>query len=940
MGSESIFTKMRHVVLLGLFCVTASGGAEAGRQQATVYYEQAAVLFNAGKYPEAIIQLKNALKDDGALLAARILLGQAYMESGDAAAAEKELHEAERLGADKGLTAVPLAKSYLKQYKYQALLNDLYLDAYPASVQGELLAYHGHAYLEMQQLKEAEKAFRQASERAPLSPAPLSGLALMQLRAGNTAEAEGAVKKALALAPADVDALSVKAAMIHARGDLKAAIAAYGVVVAKEPTHLEARLARAGVYIDLKEYTKAATDLGYLTTKYPFEPRVIYMHSLVYGYLNEPAKAQQALKKAAAIIDGLPTAMLLQSRQLMLLAGLTYSGIGNYQQAQSHLERLLKLDSKNIAARKLLGAVLLALKKYDDVVAQLQPLVDSGVRDYKLLTLLGTAYMHKGQHDKAVALLEDAVALGGGDLDPRFHLALSNFGAGKQAQGSAELAAIFEKNSNRSDVGAALAVMYIKQGKSDAAINALKTILLQEPGNITFNNLLGTAQVLAGQYDAARVTFTKVETQVPKFIPVQINLSRLDSLTGRHDKASQRLQAAMIIEGAPVALLMFEQAKVAEVAGDRDGAIRWAEKGRSQDRNALPLRRYLVGLYQRSDDPKKALDVALEAKLIAPEDLEVLDLVANGYITANDPRGAAGLLRQMTTLAGFDHQWLYRIAEKQYLIKSYKEAEWSLQKAVQAAPGFAPANVALIETLIGLDKVDEAEVKLRAAQKNISGFAEGERLLGDLYLKRGDQQRAIASYEIAQRRQPTATLAIKLYQAYAAAGDWSKAVAVMRDWSSRHPQDLNAKQALAEAYLRQGQYQQAAAVYEEVAKNSPDNGPLLSNLAFTYLKMGKLNRALDLAQKAYGLSPNDAGVSDTLGWVLVKSGQAEKGLSYLRDAFSRASNNPEIRYHIAATLAELGRTAEAKTELSAVLDSKLEFDGIGEARALQRRLVK
>ncbi len=162
----------------------------------------------------------------------------------------------------------------------------------------------------------------------------------------------------------------------------------------------------------------------------------------------------------------------------------------------------------------------------------------------------------------------------------------------------------------------------------------------------------------------------------------------------------------------------------------------------------------------------------------------------------------------------------------------------------------------------------------------------------------------------------------------------------MRDWSSRHPQDLNAKQALAEAYLRQGQYQQAAAVYEEVAKNGPDNGPLLSNLAFTYLMMGKLSRALDLAQKAYGLTPSDAGVSDTLDWVLVKSGQAEKGLPYLRDAYSRASNNPEIRYHIASTLVELGCTTEAKTELSAVLNSKLEFDDIGEARALQRRLVK
>ena len=940
MKAVSNLNKMRRAMLLGLFCVSISFNAVAGRQQAANYYEQAATYFNGGKYPEAIIQLKNALQEDGSLLAARVLLGQAYMENGDAAAAEKELREAERLGADKSLTAVPLASAYLKQHKYIELLNDLYLESYPVAVQGELLAYRGHAYLETQQLKEAEKAFKQAAERVPRSAAPLGGLALMQLRAGSLDEAEGYIKKALAVAPDDVDALNTKASVIHARGDLKEAAAAYGVVVVKEPTHLEARLARAGVYIDLKEYAKAEEDLAYLAKKYPYEPRSIYMQSLIHSYSNDPANVQESLKKAAAVISKLPPAMVIQNRQLLLLGGLVFSSLGQYQQAQSHLESLVKLEPKNTAARKLLGSVLLELKKYDDVVVQLQPLVESGMRDYRLLTLLGTAHMHKGRHDKAATLLEQAAALGGDDPEPRLHQALNNFDAGRQAKGSAELAAIFEKNRERIDAGSALAVMYIKQGKAGEAIKVLNTVLEREPDNITFNHLLGTAQVLAKQYDAARATFIKVEARAPTFLPVQVNLSRLDSLTGRHDKARQRLQSAMRFGGVPAPLLMFELAKAEEAAGDLNEALRWAEKVRSEDRNALQLRQYLAGLYQRSGDPKKALDVALEAKLIAPKNLEILDLLASSHITANDSRSAGGALREMTMLAGFDPQWLYRIAQQQYLIKSYKEAEWSLQKAVQAAPNFASANIALIEILTGLGKVEEAEEKLRAAQKNITGFKESDRLLGDIYLKRGDKQRAISYYEKAQKQQPAAFLAIKLYQAYAAAGEWPKAVAVMHDWSASHPQDLDAKVALAEAYLHQREYKQAATMYEQVVKQRPDNGSLLSNLAFTYLKMGSVNSALSMAQKAYSLVPGDAAISDTLGWALVKSGQAEKGLPYLRDAYSRAANNPEIRYHIAAALAELGRVDEARVELNAVLDSKQRFDGVDEARVLHKRLFK
>ena len=162
--------------------------------------------------------------------------------------------------------------------------------------------------------------------------------------------------------------------------------------------------------------------------------------------------------------------------------------------------------------------------------------------------------------------------------------------------------------------------------------------------------------------------------------------------------------------------------------------------------------------------------------------------------------------------------------------------------------------------------------------------------------------------------------------------------ATLKDnWLKQQPDDLNGIQALAEAYIHLDDFESAIAQYEQALKKQPQNSMLLSNLAFLYLKTGN-NSALPTAQKAHELAPEDAAVSDTLGWILVNQGQTKQGLIHLRDAHSRASHNPEIRYHIAVALAKLGRNKEATEELEQALASPHSFDGIEQARQLQKQL--
>ena len=893
--------------------------------------------FKQGKNEEAIIQLKNALQKDAGLLSARILLGQIYLKQGNVGAAEKELRKAEHLGADRSLTGGLIAETYLKQFKYQAILDDLPLTDYPASISGELLTYHGHAYLELLQLDKAEDAFKRAEALEPQSPAPLAGLALLHLRSGKLDEAESEIGKALKLAPSDPDSLSIQGSIMYARGLLDKALEAYSKVIKHDESHLEARLARAAIYMDKQQYQQAELDLAYVQKHYAFEPRAIYMQSLIYQRRNEREQAKQALNKTADIIGSLDESVLSRSSQLLMLAGQTYFGLGNYQQALLYLNKLRSRAPGNLEATKLLAEVLQAQGNNDEIIRLVLPLVESGVTDYKLLNMLGTAYMRNGRFERAEPLLKRAVELGGNDPEPRIQLALLLFATGKQDKAVSDLTGIVKQDRAFTDAGAALAVMYIKQDRGEDAVRILSPLLKRQPDNISLNNLLGSAQVLNKQYDAARATFEKIRALAPDFTLIQVNIARLDTIVGRYDDARARLKALLLKKDAPAVPLMLELAKTETASGNLQEAIRWAEKARTKDRNALEVRQYLVDLYQQTNQPSKALAVAVEAKLIAPENLDILYMLAGCYIVSNDNRSAASVLRDMTKLVGFDYHWLYRIARLQYTIKSYKEAEFSLQKIVLEVPDFVPANIALIEVLTGLNETDEAEDKLRALQARVGRLDDAERLLGDIYFKRGDMQKAIHHFQNALRHSPSEAVAIKLYQAHAFSDQWESAVKVMQDWLANHPKDPEARKALAEARLHQGRLKLAAQAYEEVLAQTPEDSNVLGNLAFIYLKLGKAE-ALGVAQKAYELAPQDAAVNDTLGWILVKNGNAERGLTYLREAHSRASNNPEIRYHIAAALAALGRNDEALAEITAAFEAGHGFEGSEDARQLKKQL--
>lgn len=139
-----------------------------------------------------------------------------------------------------------------------------------------------------------------------------------------------------------------------------------------------------------------------------------------------------------------------------------------------------------------------------------------------------------------------------------------------------------------------------------------------------------------------------------------------------------------------------------------------------------------------------------------------------------------------------------------------------------------------------------------------------------------------------------------------------------------------------------GKHDQFAAWFEKALALDPQNHLAINDYAYALAENGRdLEKALRLVQRAIAIKSNVGAYHDTHGWVLYKLGRYEEALRELRLAVQTAPDTPDLRYHLAAVYAKLGRKDDALVELAKALAIKpghepslaLRKELLGESRA-------
>jgi len=399
--------------------------------------------------------------------------------------------------------------------------------------------------------------------------------------------------------------------------------------------------------------------------------------------------------------------------------------------------------------------------------------------------------------------------------------------------------------------------------------------------------------------------------------------------------AAETPVAAATATNDPVAALAY--APDASPTGQRIAEAQAALREHPQSVEAHLL--LAASLMRRQRETSNALlmryaeDVLASARVLAPEDSQVLLMTAMALQDGHRFRGAAELAQQVLAAEPGNATAHLVLADAQLELGEHENAMDSVQAALNLHPDLRSYNRAShLRWLVG--DFDSALAIMELALD--SGSARDPEAsawcfvdLGTMFLHRGDPERALASTERALTLVPEYVPGLVLKaRALARADRMPEAIATLQQAVERKPsvEDLL---RLAEWHEQQGEAAAATEVRaraEQLADDDPR--PMALDLARRGLEP---ERAVTLARKELEARRNIA-AHDALALALARAGQHEDALTSMQAALALGTADANLHLHAALVHALAGRTDAAQTAfakaqtIDAHADARLETE--------------
>jgi tetratricopeptide (TPR) repeat protein len=440
-----------------------------------------------------------------------------------------------------------------------------------------------------------------------------------------------------------------------------------------------------------------------------------------------------------------------------------------------------------------------------------------------------------------------------------------------------------------------LTQLLLDQGKSDEAIEILKTMTAHSPSP-TLYDLLGDAYTQTKDYGKAEAAYRKA---------VELDPTELTHLRGLG-------QTLLSEEKYPEALTVYQ--KIADVMpDDADVYLRIAQIYRElhqldkAEENLVKARQYAPGslevmyneamIYESQGRFEDAIKVLSDA---------VSGIKSQTNVLPNRRRSLAILYQQLGQLyrdaqnyqaAVYTYQELGHLGEEEdqrarlLLMETYRQSK-DLPKALQVGkdaivkyPKSEPIRSSYA-LLLGENQQPEEAVKLlQASLKNNSADR-------DIYLNIAQIYERARLYKEAEDA---------AHKAEALPGD---------------PRENEMTWFLLGAiYERNKMFDKAEEQFKKVLEVNPKNAAALNYYGYMLADRGlRLDEAQEMIQRALLQEPYSGAYLDSLGWVYYKENKLSDAESTLRKAVERESHDPTIRTHLGDVFAKQGKMEQAAAE--------------------------
>lgn len=641
--------------------------------------------------------------------------------------------------------------------------------------------------------------------------------------------------------------------------------------------------------------------------------------------------------------------------------GLIYCDQGKPAKAFPLLKQAEELDPDNFDVRIKLASLYLAGRKFNDVraeaeyVLQKQPNHDEALvflsesarspEDIQALRnrlesvrsnlggqsgfhlALGNLAFRQKNLAQAEASFKEAVRLG-----PKLALAHSMLGNLYAAQDNVMAAEAAYKNAfDLSPYRSARRFDYIdfkiRHGDAAAGRKLLEEIAQKTPDNLPAMNRLAELNLGEKKYVETAALLRKVLARDPQNYEAQLTEGLLHLAQADMGKAIAHFER--MAANFPVPKVRYHLALALLGTNNTTAAVANLNQAAAQDPEFAEPVLMLAEINIRKGDSATAVAQLSELIRKRPRLAEAHLLLANAHRVRNNLVEALSVYSRLGQLYPENAQVPLLMGSVLLQQNKTNDARAAFEKALKLAPNYLP----VLEQLIALDLVQRqfspALDRIKAELQRSPNSPELHILLAKAYYEQGqtndvekELQRAIELDPL--HREPYVLLA----RLYIERNEHPQAIDRLKRVISRDARDVPALMLLGMIYNQLGEFTAAREMYEKVLAVNPRFSPALNNLAYLYSEhFNQLERAFQVAQRARTLMPWDAFTADTLGWILFKREEYSWALSLLQESADKLLNQPEVLYHLGMAQYMMGYETAARVSLERALQLNKDFKG-------------
>ena len=741
----------------------------------------------------------------------------------------------------------------------------------------------GNEYLAKKDYVKAGLEFKNALQLNKNMVAAWRGLLEVETHSSNLQSVVPTLRNIVELAPKDVKAKLQLGRIFLAGNALDQALDLANAATKLEPNNADVIAFHAGVLLKLDDQVAAKREAE---KALHLDPK----NTAAWVVLAAEKMKRGDLKGALAILDQQADAnekdLGLQISRLNLM-----DKLGQSKETEQLLRKLIEMYPKIVNFRQALVNFYIDKKRFDDAEKELRAISSANPSDVNAgLNLVRFLQQHKG----AAAARQELVALSKkADAAPfKYQIALAEF---EYSQGQAdESIKLLEKLSSGDHAKEqiitaklALAEIYLKQKKHDAAKLLISEVLSKDEQNTEGLKLRASLRLAEGNVDAAITDLRQALNDQPRATDLMLLLASAYERGGSIDLAEKQFaNATQVSNFNPAVALNY------------------------------------VAFLQRRGNFEHAEDILVDLARRWPNNIPVLTALAQVRLARHNWNGAKLVADAIQKIKGNQN-----LGDEIYAASLLGEGKYEnsirlLESVHASVPAAVQPMVALVNTMVRANQLDKANIFLQKVLKENPKNAVALILLGSIQERKKADEEAIKDYRAAIEIEPKkpdgyfALAALYLRQKKLVESEKSA-----RDGLKQIPDNLALHQMLASALELQGRYDQAIAEYEYILKQQPGSLVAANNLASLLSDRRGDKESLERAYSVAVVlrkSPIPS-FKDTLGWIYFLRGDTKSALPLLEDAAKSLKDRAVVQYHLGMCYQATGDSAKATEQFAKAL---------------------